>query len=117
MASNTTDTYKVGLDSFHAFRVEYNLDLIWPTAFTFAFHGFLRVGEIVYTKPGPAHQIIGLQDVTFVKVGDLQSIKVLINHSKNDQIGKGVYIYISMRSAQKYVRWSFLISTSHKGRL
>ena len=30
MASNTKDTYKVGLDSFQAFRVEYNSDLIWP---------------------------------------------------------------------------------------
>ena len=28
-------------------------------------------------------------------VGDLQSIKVRINHSKNDQRGKGVYIYIN----------------------
>ena len=30
MASNTKDTYKVGLESFQAFREEYNLDLIWP---------------------------------------------------------------------------------------
>jgi hypothetical protein len=30
MASNTKDTYTVGLDSFQAFRVEYNFDLIWP---------------------------------------------------------------------------------------
>ena len=30
MASNTKDTYTGGLDSFQAFRVEYNLDLIWP---------------------------------------------------------------------------------------
>jgi hypothetical protein len=57
-------------------------------------HGFLRVGEIAYTKPGQAHQIIGLKDATVVIVGDLQSIKVRINHSKNDQRGKGVYIYI-----------------------
>lgn len=56
---------------------------------------FSRVGEIAYTKPGQAHQIIGLKDVTVVIVGDLQSIKVRINHSKNDQRGKGVYIYIN----------------------
>jgi hypothetical protein len=184
MASNTKDIYKVGLDSFQAFRVEYNLDLIWPpppshivlfvaylslkgkahstarcyvaaigfrckilqsnsvsqdfsqnfivskilevmkrtkslkdsrlpitlelltkiidklssicfssyeallfaTTFTFAFHGFLRVGEIVYTKPGQAHQIIGLKDVTVVKVGDLQSMKVRINHSSHTYV-------------------------------
>lgn len=191
MASNTKDTYTVGLDSFQAFRVEYNLDLIWPpppshivlfvaylsqkgkahstarcyvtaigfrckilqstsvsqdlshnfivskmledmkrtksskdyiipitleyltkiidklssicfssyeallfaTAFTFAFHGFLRVGEIAYTKPGQAHQISGLKDVTVVIVGDLQSIKVRINHSKNYQRKRCLYIY------------------------
>jgi hypothetical protein len=68
---------------------------LFATVFTFAFHGFLRVGEIVYTKPGQAHQIVGLKDVTVVIVGDLQSIKVRINHSKNDQRGKGVYIYIN----------------------
>ena len=80
--------------------------LLFATSFTFAFHGFLRVGEIVCTKSGPAHQIIGLKDVTVVKVGDLQSIKVRINHSKKDQIGKGA-LYISMRHAQKYFRCSF----------
>ena len=32
--------------------------------------------------------------MTVVKVGDLQSIKVRINHSKNDQIGKDVFIYM-----------------------
>jgi hypothetical protein len=69
--------------------------LLFAPAFTFAFHGFLRVGEIVYTKPGQAHQIIGLKDVTVVKVDDLQSIKVRINHSKKEQIGKGVFIYIN----------------------
>ena len=67
--------------------------LLFATAFTFAFHGFLRVGEIVYTKPGQAHQIIGFKDVTEVKVGDLQSIKVRINHSKNYQRKRCLYIY------------------------
>jgi len=89
---------------------------LFATAFTFAFHGFLRVEEIVYTKPGQAHQIIGLKDVTVVKVGDLQSIKVRINHSKNDQIGKGVFIYIN-ETRTKICPLEFLISTSQKSRL
>lgn len=54
--------------------------LLFVTSFTFAFQGFLLVGEIVYTKPGQVHQIITLKDVTILKVGDLQSIKVRINH-------------------------------------
>ena len=80
--------------------------LLFATVFTFAFHGFLRVGEIVYTKPGQAHQIIGLKHVTVVIVGDLQSIKVRINHSKRKRC---LYIYINETRTK--------ISTSQKGRL
>jgi hypothetical protein len=60
----------IGFSSYEA--------LLFATVFTFAFHCFLQVGQ--------AHQIIGLKDVTVVKVGDLQSIKVRINHSSHTYV-------------------------------
>lgn len=69
--------------------------LLFATAFSVAFHGFLRIGEIVFTKMSQTHQIIGVKDARVIQEKNHQSIEVRLRHSKNDQSGKGTYIYIS----------------------
>ena len=36
---------------------------LFAAAFSMAYHGFLRVGEIVFTKLGKEHKILGVNDV------------------------------------------------------
>ena len=39
---------------------------LFAAAISVAYHGFFRVGEIAFTKPGQFHQILGLQDVNII---------------------------------------------------
>lgn len=68
--------------------------LLFAAAFSLAFHGFLRIGEIVYTKAGQVRQIICVQDVKLHSLKNQQSIRIHITHSKSDQTGQGLFIDI-----------------------
>lgn len=62
---------------------------LFSAAFSLAFHGFFRVGEIVLTKSCQAHQTISLDHLKFSKQGDVNFIIITIPFSKNDQRGLG----------------------------
>ena len=59
------------------------------------FHGFLRVGEIVYTKLGQLQQIVSLNDAQILCEGKDQFIRLRLQHSKCDQAVKGTFIDIA----------------------
>lgn len=63
--------------------------------FAAAFHGFLRVGEIVYTKLGQLQQIVSLNDAQILCEGKDQFIRLRLQHSKCDQAVKGTFIDIA----------------------
>ncbi len=74
--------------------------LLFTTAFSLAFHGFLRVGEIVYTKLGQEHQILSLNDVHILEEGGSQFIRLHLKHSKCDQTGKGATVDIQKTNSK-----------------
>lgn len=49
---------------------------LFAAAFSVAYHGFFRVGEIAFTKPGQSHQILGIQDVNIIRKGAQYFINV-----------------------------------------
>lgn len=59
------------------------------------FHGFLRVGEIVYTELGQLQQIVSLNDAQILCEGKDQFIRLRLQHSKCDHAGKGTFIDIA----------------------
>ena len=67
---------------------------LFSTAFSIAFHGFFRVGEIVLSKRWQAHQIVGIEHVKFHSRDNTEFIKIVIPYSKTDQYGQGVTIKI-----------------------
>lgn len=69
--------------------------LLFSAAFTLAYHGFLRVGEIVYTKAGQLHQIVAISDVEILAGNNTQFIRLTLRHSKCDQAGKGTIVDIT----------------------
>lgn len=73
---------------------------LFTAAYTLAYHGFLRVGELVYTKQGQTHQILSLDNVQILKDGNFQFIRLHLQHSKCDQVGKGTTIDICQTDSQ-----------------
>jgi hypothetical protein len=67
---------------------------LFAAAFSIAYHGFLRVGEIVFTKLGKEHKILGVNDVKIRTLSNSRVIDVHIAFSKTDQEGKGTLICI-----------------------
>lgn len=74
--------------------------LLYSAAFSIAFHGFLRIGEIVYTKAGQVQQIIGIRDVKIHEIEQREAITININYSKTDQSGQGTPIVIKKTDTQ-----------------
>ena len=68
--------------------------LLFSAAFSMAYHGFFRVGEIVFTKLGQEHKILGVSDVKIRTINNSRVINVYIAFSKTDQEGKGTLICI-----------------------
>jgi len=67
---------------------------LFSAAFSLAFHGFFRVGEIVLTKSCQAHQTISLDHLKFSNQGEVNFIIITIPFSKNDQRGLGATVRI-----------------------
>lgn len=65
---------------------------MFSAAYTLAFHGFLRVGEVTATRYN-ANRILSVNDVEI----DLsnQTLRLHIRYSKTDQLGQGTTIKIS----------------------
>ena len=64
--------------------------LLFEAAFSMAYHGFLRVGEIVFTKLGQEHNILGVNDAKIRTPNNSRVIDVhIVFFSKTDQKGKG----------------------------
>ncbi|CAG2223357.1 unnamed protein product [Mytilus edulis] len=68
--------------------------LLFAAAFSVAFHGFLRVGELVYTKLGQAQNIISIHGTQILWGAKGEFIRLHLTHSKGDQTGKGISIDI-----------------------
>jgi integrase len=68
--------------------------LLFAAAFSMAYHGFIRVGEIAFTKLGQEHNILGVNDVKIRTLNNCRVIDVHIAFSKTDQEGKGTLICI-----------------------
>ncbi|CAC5357931.1 unnamed protein product [Mytilus coruscus] len=68
--------------------------LFFAAAFSVAFHSFLRVGELVYTKLGQAQNIISIHGTQILCGAKGEFIRLHIMHSKGDQTGKGISIDI-----------------------
>ncbi|CAC5394284.1 unnamed protein product [Mytilus coruscus] len=94
LASNTKDTYRTGLRSFEIFRKDFvirHMNLcFFAAAFSVAFHGFLRVGELVYTKLDQAQNIISIHGTQILCGAKGEFIRLHLTHSKGDQTGKGI---------------------------
>ena len=57
--------------------------LLFAAAFSMAYHGFLRVGEIVFTKLGQEHKILSVNDVKIRTPNNSRVIDVHIVFFKN----------------------------------
>lgn len=68
--------------------------LLFSAAFSLAYYGFLRVGEIVFTKLGEEHKLIRVNDVKIRTLDNCRIIDVHIPFSKTDQAGRGADIRI-----------------------
>jgi hypothetical protein len=72
----------------------YEADL-FSSAFSVAFHGLLRVGEIVLSKSWQKHQVIGIEHVRFGVASNRQEIvRITIPFSKTDQYGYAATVEI-----------------------
>jgi hypothetical protein len=72
----------------------YEADL-FSSAFSVAFHGLLRVGEIVLSKSWQKHQVIVIEHVRFDVASNKQEIvRITIPFSKTDQYGYGATVEI-----------------------
>lgn len=71
--------------------------LLFQAAFSMAFFGFFRVGEITgpNCKASVLHKLVSIQDVQCISDGVL---KVKLRFSKTDQLGKGVIIMLAKQS-------------------
>lgn len=67
---------------------------LFSSAFSIAFHGFLRVGEIAMNKPCQLKQIITINNTDLCLDGESEMIKLRITYSKADQHGKGSIVHI-----------------------
>ena len=67
---------------------------LFSSAFSLAFHGFLRVGELVLSKRWQAHQVINIKDISIANSNDVEKIELRIAFSKTDQHGHGSNIQI-----------------------
>lgn len=67
---------------------------LFRAAFSLAFFGFLRVGELTVTKGVNPDKIIGIHDIMINKSAAGTFIKLYLSHSKTDQAGKGITIMI-----------------------
>ena len=47
---------------------------LFSSAFSLAFHGFLRVGELVLSKRRQAHQVINIKDISIANENDVEKI-------------------------------------------
>ena len=66
--------------------------LLFSTAFSVAFFGFLRVGEIVVTsKTGDSSKVISISDVKACS----NTVEINLRYSKTDQLGKSVTLEFS----------------------
>lgn len=65
---------------------------LFKAAFTLAFWGLLRVGEITYSRGKNINQILSKNDVLLTQ--NLDSLTVKLRFSKTDQSGKGVFLEI-----------------------
>ena len=63
---------------------------LFSAAFTLAFFGFLRVGEITLSKGSTPDRVLSRNDVILQQ----HALNIHIRQSKNDQYGKGVHITI-----------------------
>ena len=68
---------------------------LFSSAFSLAFHGFLRVGEITLSKKWQFHQVITIDCIKFVEEEGREKIHLGIPFSKNDQYGKGASLKIA----------------------
>ncbi|CAC5405676.1 unnamed protein product [Mytilus coruscus] len=68
---------------------------LFSSAFSLAYHGFLRIGKIVRSKKWQAHQVIAIENVTLSKRDHVEIAKIVIPFSKTDQCGHGSCIGIT----------------------
>ncbi|CAG2252164.1 unnamed protein product [Mytilus edulis] len=68
---------------------------LFSSAFSLAYHGFFRIGEIVRNKKWQAHQVIAIENVTLSKKDYIEIAKIVIPFSKTDQYGHGTVIEIT----------------------
>lgn len=78
----------------HVCFSEYEASL-FSSAFSLAYHGFLRVGELVFSKKWQSHQVIGVENICFFKENDQDIIELYLPFSKTDQHGQGCQIKIT----------------------
>lgn len=63
--------------------------VLFSSAFSLSFHGFLRVGEVALNKPWQSHLVLSYKNVKIVKDKGVDVISVFFQYSKSDQSGKG----------------------------
>lgn len=78
----------------HVCFSEYEASL-FSSAFSLAYHGFLRVGELVLSKKWQSHQVIGVENICFFTENNQDIIKLYLPFSKTDQLGQGCQIKIT----------------------
>lgn len=66
---------------------------LFSAAFSLAFHGFLRVGEITATSADLTSRVLSLDDVKISS--DKSHLRITIRSSKTDQRGQGVTLQIA----------------------
>lgn len=72
---------------------KYEADL-FASAFSVAFYGLLRVGELVLNKTWQAHQVIGIENISLKYDGETEVAEICLPFSKTDQYGIGTTIKI-----------------------
>jgi len=79
---------------------------LFKAAFLLAFFGFLRVGELAFTKNQDLSRLIALSDIRIV--GDLLTLR--IRYSKTDQLGNAYYLSIQGSSEKELCPIAALLS-------
>ena len=67
---------------------------LFSSDFLLAFHGFLRVSELVLSKRWQAHQVINIKDISIANANDVEKNELRIAFSKTDQHGHGSNVQI-----------------------
>lgn len=67
---------------------------LFSAAFSLAFFGFLRVGELSLTKGTSQNDIIAIHDVLISDWAPSKAIKLHLRHSKTDQLNTGITMII-----------------------